>query len=219
MRVLAGPRVDLELDRVAGAAARALAGPEGTVASLRAVGVTDLSRPLSRAELALLREALRGEGPGGGPADAVDAPAQPGSGAGDRTVVGYVCRGTLVGPLPGDANGAAPVVVVTDHADLTWRSPLTGPNDPSVGPRFPSVTGVYSYQVGLDCLAAVEGMIVIPGVVAGVRADTRLTAYEAGIAATQGHVAASSELTPVVVVAAHMGLRVAAALVPGSGDG
>ena len=213
MRVLAGPRVDLELDRVAGAAARALAGPEVTVASLRAVGLTVQSRPLSRAGLALLVERPRGPRR---PADAGPRRSRERPGG---NVVGYVCRGTLVGPLPGDANGAAPVVVVTDHADLTWRSPLTGPNDPSVGPRFPSVTGVYSYQVGLDCLAAVEGMIVIPGVVAGVRADTRLTAYEAGIAATQGHVAASSELTPVVVVAAHMGLRVAAALVPGPGDG
>jgi hypothetical protein len=219
MRVLAGPRVDLELDQIAGAAARALAGPEGTVTSLRDVGVTNLSRPLSRAEIALLREALRGEGPGGGAADAMDVPAQPGSGAEDGAVVGYVCRGTLVGLPPAAANGAAPVVVVTDHADLTWRSPLIGPNDPSVGPRFPSVTGVYSYQVVLDRLAAVEGMIVIPGVVAGVRADTWPTAYEAGMAATQGHVAVSSELTPVVVVAAHMGLRVAAALVPGPGDG
>ncbi|NLV71191.1 MAG: purine-nucleoside phosphorylase [Actinobacteria bacterium] len=148
----------------------------------------DLGRPLSRAEVDLLRTGLRGDDP----------------------VVGYLCRGSV-----GQATDGR-VVVVTDHADLTWRSPLTGPNDPAVGPRFPSMTGIYSPNAALDRLSALKGMILMSGVVAGVRDDARVTAYEAEMVTAQGHVAVSSELVPVVVVAAHMGLRVAAVLLAGS---
>ena len=60
-------------------------------------------------------------------------------------VVGYVCVGRPAAAREGArAAGAGAVIAVTDHANLTWRSPLTGPNDDSVGPRFPSMTGVYA---------------------------------------------------------------------------
>jgi purine nucleoside phosphorylase len=103
-------------------------------------------------------------------------------------------------------------MAVTDHANLTWRSPLTGPNDDAVGPRFPSMTGVYAVEPIQERLRAVGGIIVIPGVVAGVGDDGRLNAYEAEIARGCGHQVASSELVQVVIVAAHMGMRVAAAV-------
>lgn len=57
------------------------------------------------------------------------------------------------------------------------------------------------------------GIIVTPGAVAGVHEDGRLDVYEAETALACGFVAASSEVVPTVIVAAHMGLRVAAALV------
>lgn len=210
MRVLVGPRTDLGRDQVVAATAAALAGPGGSVASLRDAGVRNLSRPLSQAEVALLREALRG----GRPASRTREDEQ--GSAGERTVVGYVCRGARVGADTGGPGGFARLIAVADHADLTWRSPLAGPNDDLAGPRFPGMTGIYSPETVLDRLGASEGMIVMPGVVAGVRDDGRPTAYEAEIAAAQGHAAVSSELVPVVVVAAHLGLRVAAVLVEGS---
>lgn len=173
-----------------------LAGPEGSVLSLYELGVRDLSRPLSSAEVALLREALTG-----------------------CDLVGYVCRGigaagqTGVAPdHPSAHPGArARLVVVTDHVNLTWRSPLTGPNDDSVGPRFPSMTGIYAPDVAVDRLAAAKGMIVVSaGVVAGVHDEDRLTPFEAEMVELEGYRATSSELVPVVIVAAHMGLGVAA---------
>jgi hypothetical protein len=156
-------------------AARALAGPEGTVVSLPQAGVANLSRPLTAAEVSLLREALAG---GGAP-------------AGEGALVGYVCRGVGLGTARVDAaddrgEHRARLVAVTDHANLTWISPLTGPNDDRVGPRFPSMTGIYAAEAVLDSLGATGGMIVTPGVVAGVRDDGNLNTYEAEVANTCG---------------------------------
>jgi len=219
MRVFVGPRTDLRHDCLAAQAARALAGPGGEVVALRDVGVPTLTRPLSQAEVALMRDALRRaslrkavEGAG----------VMGGASAEGEAVVGYLCRGVLLRPgatldAPNGSGQTGPwLVAVSDHADLTWRSPLTGPNDASVGPRFPSMTGVYRPEAVLDRLGAVEGMIVMPGVVAGVRDDARPTVFEADMARALGHVAVSSELVPVVIVAAHMGLRVAAVLATGT---
>jgi hypothetical protein len=195
MKVLVGPRADLGSGGLVEEVARALAGLQGTVVSLQQAGVRNLSRPLSPAEVAMLREAMGGD-----------------------ALVGYVCQGA---GLAGDADvvSADPLdprvrlVAVTDHANLTWRSPLTGPNDDSVGPRFPSMTGIYAPEIVVDRLAAAEGMIIALGIVAGVGDDRRLTAFEKQAVGTEAYGAASSELVPVAIVAAHMGLRVAAVVV------
>ncbi|MFH0915972.1 MAG: hypothetical protein V1912_05940 [bacterium] len=205
MRVLVGPRVDLRSCGVAAALAERLAGPEGTVVSLRDVGVGDLSRRLTAAEVYSLREAMLGGDP--------EEHAQAGWGRRRSRdgVVGYICRGA--GRGSGDASPRpAGLVAVTDHANLTWRSPLIGPNDDRLGPRFPSMTGVYAPEVVSGHARPGEGMMVVSGVVAGVLDDAALTGFEAEVASAQGYAAASSELVPVVIVAAHLGLRVAAAV-------
>ncbi len=95
----------------------------GPVVSLQDIGVGTLSRPLSHAEVVLLRQALTG---------GCGSPCT-------RTVVGYLCRGLRLGcSRDAGAEGVMEVVAITDHANLTWQSPLTGPNDESVGPRFPA---------------------------------------------------------------------------------
>jgi hypothetical protein len=214
MRVLVGPRVDLYQGGAEAGLARALAGPEGVIVSLRQAGVGNLHRPLTPAEVALLRRALVG-----GDALADERGAEAGQ---TRTAslepVGYVCGGVYlpandVAPGADRYEGRVAVVAVTDHANLTWRSPLNGPNDDRVGPRFPSMTGIYTAAAVMERLGPVGGIIVTPGVVAGVQYDGRLDAYEAETVRACGCVAASSELVPVVIVAAHMGLRVAAAIV------
>jgi hypothetical protein len=211
MRVLVGPCAGLRERGPVLGPARALAGPGGSVVSLAEIGVRNLSRPISTAEVALLRIALR------------KAPARPGGNGG---IVGYVCGGvalasTTAGTQPnplrmvaGDqAAAVCEVVVAEDHVNLTWRSPLTGPNDDSAGPRFPSMTGVYLPGMVLDRLSAAKGMIVRSGVVAGVLDESHLNAFEAEMVEKQGYAAVSRELVPVVIVAAHLGLRVAAAVV------
>lgn len=161
--------------------AEAQAGSKVEVAVLSRLGAKNLRRSLSRAEVQIVRAAL----------------------AGDELLVGYVCAGTAV---PGVCLAGVRSVVVTDHVNLTWRSPLTGPNDERFGPRFPVVAGVYRP----------EAVLVVPergsllGVVAGVRDDRRLTAFEAEVVVRHGIQAVSSELVAVSIVAAHMGLRLAA---------
>jgi hypothetical protein len=211
MKVLVGPRVDLGEDAVAAAVVRAMTGAAGEVVLLAQVGVSDLSRPLSQAEVGLIRGALRPAGDHGSGASASGPP-----------VVGYVCWGVDLGGAgpagtawPGAGEGAAnprKVVAVTDHVNLTWRSPLTGPNDDSVGPRFPSMTGIYEAEEVLERVGAEGGIIVRPGVVAGVGDDQRLDAYERETAQAGQYSAVSSELVPVTIVTAHMGLRIAAAV-------
>jgi hypothetical protein len=170
--------------------------------------LADLSRPLTGAEVALLRRALAGD------EARTDHP----------TTVGYVCRGSVfssaafAGGPKGGGRGQTRVVAVTDHANLTWRSPLTGPNEDALGPRFPSMTGIYETKPVQERLEAAGGIIVWPGVVAGVGDDWSLNAYEAQIVRKCGHQAASSELVPVAIIAAHMGLRVAAAVVIAEGS-
>jgi|WetSurMetagenome_2_1015567.scaffolds.fasta_scaffold28652_3 hypothetical protein len=203
MRVLVAPGTGLPQDGAMMEVARALAGPGGSVVTLGDVGIRNFSRPLSAAEVALLREALR--------STASDPET-------DDGIVGYVCGGRAAVPGAGAAAaGAVPavgVVAVCDHVNLTWRSPLTGPNDDSAGPRFPSMTGVYLPQLTAGRLSQRplnEGMIVRSGVVAGVFDPARLSAFETEAVEAHGYAAVSAELVPVVIVAAHLGLRVAAA--------
>ncbi|MCX8032067.1 MAG: hypothetical protein N3B14_01525 [Thermoleophilia bacterium] len=196
MRVLISPQADRTLAPEAVDVARALAGSEGQVIHLWQVGVRNLSRNLTPAEVSLLRGALLGS-----PAD----------GRTDRDqIVGFVCQGVGLGEWAGKRG----VVVPTDHANLTWRSPLRGPNDDAVGPRFPNMDNVYAPDVALQLLSACAAdMIVFAGTVAGVTNEISLTPFEKAVTKAQQHTAASSELVPVAIVAAHIGLRVAAAVV------
>jgi hypothetical protein len=180
-------------------AARALAGPGGALVSLADVGVTNFSRQISAAEVALLRSALR--------APTADSDED------GREIVGYVCGGRPA--VPGAAFETGFSVVVDDHVNLTWRSPLTGANDDSAGPRFPSLTGTYASDLATGRLSAAEGMIVRCGVVAGVFDPERLNEFEAEAVERHAYAAISAELVPVVIVAAHMGLRVAAVTIAG----
>jgi hypothetical protein len=212
MKVFVGPRSDPHGGDLVAEVARTLAGPRGSVVSLRELGVTTLRRPLTAAELAGLRAGLVGSG----------------------AVVGYVCQGlwsevgaepmraTVAGSRPGPRNqepgevGAgrpACLVVVADHADLAWRSPLRGPNDEAVGPRFPSLAGAYAPEAAADRLQGAEGMIVRRRVVAGVHDDQALLPFEVRMMTEMGFEAASCELVTPVIVAAHMKLRVAAVVV------
>jgi hypothetical protein len=193
MKVLAGPRLDLDPAGAAARLCRLMAGHDGEVVSLAALGLKNPYRRFSAAEVEALREVLRGE----------------------TGLVGYVCRG--VGPEGARAGTASEnlihVVTVTDHVNLAWRSPLAGPNDDGVGPRFPSMNDVYAPAAALQPGSDEDGMIVVRGVVAGVPDDRALSEYETQTVARFGWAAVSSELVAPVIIAAHMGLQVAAAVI------
>ena len=198
MRVLVSPRC--REGAVAGSAmtvARALAGPDGETVVLEGLGARAFRRSLSAAEIHIIRTAILG----------VDAAASAQTDAGPPPVVGYVCAGMAVAPLD-----EGTVVAVSDHVNLAWRSPLAGPNDERLGPRFPSMAGVYAPATVADGLAR-EGIgRVRLGVVAGVRDDEGHLAFEKAIALDRDMIAVSSELVPVAILAAHLGVRLAAAV-------
>lgn len=198
MRVLVGP--GLETDGVGPALvlAHSLAGPEGEVVLLREYGVGSLSRALTAAEVQSIREALLGYPLAG------DDPV----GQSRGSVVGYVCAGRAV---RGSAENTA--VAVTDHADLTWRSPLAGPNDDRLGPRFPRVDGVYAADMVMERAAVGSGVTIIPAAVAGITKDAGEAGWEWGVIEALGLYAVSSELIAVAIIAAHLGLRLGAAMI------
>jgi len=155
MRVLLGPHTLPGDSSTKADIAGALAGREGLVVSLAEAGVTDLSRPITQAEVNLVREALVGQEvcrsrswareEAGGPVEA--------------SLVGYVCGGVCdaweSAAVPHKADEPnTQVVAVADHVNLTWRSPLRGRNDDSVGPRFPSMPHIYAPEVVRERLSA-----------------------------------------------------------------
>ncbi|MHB9149385.1 MAG: phosphorylase family protein [Thermoleophilia bacterium] len=218
MRVLLSPGASLTAHGAAAAAA--LAGDARGVTDLTRVGIRNLRRRQSKAEVHALRKALLGLGPGQdlGPRDPSDS------------VVAYVCEGRYLGAAvstPSAGRGAAAdavgvdVVAVTDHANLTWDSPLTGPNDDSLGPRFPVTAGLYEPAAVTSLLGTM--LVVHEGVLAGVWDESDPTPFESRVLSggflEEGRefAAVSAELAPVAILAAHLGFRVAAAVVVSTG--
>jgi purine-nucleoside phosphorylase len=97
--------------------------------------------------------------------------------------------------------------------NLTWRSPLTGRNNDRLGPRFPVIAGMYEPGLVLSRVGPEVGLPVELGVVAGVRDHRCLLEFESRMVREQDLAAFSSELVPVALVAAHLGIRLAAAVV------
>jgi hypothetical protein len=74
------------------------------------------------------------------------------------------------------------------------------------------MTGICEAAAVLERVGAEGGIMVRSGVVAGVGDHQILDAYERETAQVGQYSTVSSELVPVTIVAAHMGLRVAAAV-------
>lgn len=176
--------------------AKALAGPDGHVVFLGdSLSRAMARRPLSAAEIRDIRTAILGFDP-----ESLSETNPLSAG-----IVGYVCGGVSVG-----AAGAGSLVAVEDHVNLTWRSPLAGSNDERIGPRFPSLSGVYAPEEVLDRVASVCERPAARAVVAGVGDARGLLPFESHVLREQNVGVVTSELVPVVLLAAHLGFRVAA---------
>jgi hypothetical protein len=178
--------------------AESLAGADGEVVPLRELSEASFRRALSEAEVYMLRTAILGRDPDLF-ASEDEAPA---------AVVGYICAGK---PVPPDAGRS--VIAVADHVNLAWRSPLTGPNDDRLGPRFPITAGMYEPERVLAGLGAGTSSPAKRGIIGGVRDARFLLEFELRMARERRLDAISSELVPVALLAAHMGIRLAAAVV------
>jgi purine-nucleoside phosphorylase len=105
---------------------------------------------------------------------------------------------------------AGDVAVITDHINLTGRNPLLGPNDDSLGPRFPDMCNCYEpvlVKLAFD-VALKLGIRLHPAVYAWVTGPNLETGAEYRYIRTIGADLVGMSTVPEVIVARHAGLRV-----------
>ena len=105
---------------------------------------------------------------------------------------------------------AGSLMLITDHLNLTGRSPLSGPNDDALGPRFPDLTHVWSPRLrALMLQAAVDEKVRLEeGVYAGLIGPTFETPAEVRLLRTLGADAVGMSTVLEAVVARWAGLEV-----------
>ena len=104
------------------------------------------------------------------------------------------------------------LVLISDHINLQGSNPLIGPNDDSLGPRFPDMSDAYS--AGYRAIAhEVARDLTIPlaeGVYAGLSGPSYETPAEIRYLRTIGADLVGMSTVPEVIVANHMGMHVLA---------
>ncbi|PDO10896.1 MAG: purine-nucleoside phosphorylase [Candidatus Reconcilbacillus cellulovorans] len=105
---------------------------------------------------------------------------------------------------PGD------LMLIRDHINFMFRSPLVGPNDPALGPRFPDMSEAYSRRLRDVARRVAEeiGLEVREGVYAGVLGPSYETPAEIRMLRTIGADAVGMSTVPEVIAARHAGLEV-----------
>lgn len=101
-------------------------------------------------------------------------------------------------------------MLIEDHLNFTGKSPLTGPNDPDVGPRFPDMTFVYApvlQQLAQEAATAC-GIALQRGVYVGVNGPQFETPAEIRAFRALGGDAVGMSTVFEAIAAAHCGLPV-----------
>jgi purine-nucleoside phosphorylase len=107
---------------------------------------------------------------------------------------------------PGD------LVLISDHINLLGANPLTGPNDDSLGPRFPDMSEAYSEEYRDIARLAGEslGMALAEGVYAAVPGPSYETPAEIRYLRTIGADLVGMSTVPEAIAANHVGMKVLA---------
>jgi purine-nucleoside phosphorylase len=96
------------------------------------------------------------------------------------------------------------LVLVSDHINLQGVNPLTGPNDESLGPRFPDMTDAYDAEFRRRAKSVRD----LPeGVYAGLPGPSYETPAEIRYLRTIGADLVGMSTVPEVIAARHMGIR------------
>ena len=107
---------------------------------------------------------------------------------------------------------AGDLMVVTDHLNLTGTSPLIGPNDDAVGPRFPDMSVAYDegLRAALEEVAQRADISLRRGIYAGLLGPSYETPAEVRMIRGLGAQAVGMSTVHEVIALRHMGVRVGA---------
>lgn len=107
---------------------------------------------------------------------------------------------------PGD------LMAINDHLNLTGTSPLVGPEDDNLGPRFPDMTVAYDAELRswLHTAGRNGGIALREGVYAGLLGPQYETPAEIRMLRALGADAVGMSTVPEVIALRHMGVRVGA---------
>jgi len=143
----------------------------------------------------------------GGDSDAIRAPVRALRSAGASILILTNAAGSLR-----PAVGPGSLMAITDHINLSGVNLLMGPNDPSVGPRFPSLRDAYDPALVklLRNSSRDVGVSLSEGVYLAVSGPSFETPAEIRAFRTLGADAVGMSTVHETIVARHCGLRVAA---------
>ncbi|MDR5683526.1 MAG: purine-nucleoside phosphorylase [Armatimonadota bacterium] len=130
-----------------------------------------------------------------------------------RVLFALGCRTLLVSNAAGGLNRewkAGDLMIISDHINFQGTNPLIGPNDESLGPRFPDMSRPYDPElVALAERCAVDERIAIrKGVYVAVTGPSYETAAELRMLRGLGADAVGMSTVPEVIAARHLGMRV-----------
>ena len=102
------------------------------------------------------------------------------------------------------------LMLLTDHLNLTGRTPLLGPNDDALGPRFLDLTAVYDADLRqrIRDAAAAEDVALAQGVYAGLLGPTYETPAEVRMLGILGAHAVGMSTVMEAIAARWVGMRV-----------
>lgn len=132
-----------------------------------------------------------------------------------RTLRGLGAEAVLLTNAAGSLAADVPpgrLMALTDHINLMGASPLVGPNDDAIGPRFVSMGATYDPELRarLHAAARAEAIDLAEGVYLAVTGPAFETPAEIRAFRVLGADAVGMSTVPEAIVAAHCGLRVVA---------